>query len=86
MSETTHSLVIDFVEWVATQPRTYAEVMEAWRTSCPRLTIWEDSIDQKLVTREHRHDVAMVTVTALGRVLLQEAGRLPVISASPAGR
>jgi len=86
MPETTHSLVLDFVEWVAARPRTYAEVMEAWRTSCPRLTIWEDSIDQKLVAREHRDDVAMVTVTALGRVLLKNSGRLPITSASPAGR
>jgi hypothetical protein len=86
MSETTHSLVLDFVEWVAARPRTYAEVMEAWRTSCPRLTIWEDSIDQKLVAREHRDGVAIVTVTALGRVLLQDAGRLPVTTASPVGR
>ena len=35
-------LVLDLVEWVAKEPRTYAEVMDAWRTSCPRLTVWED--------------------------------------------
>jgi hypothetical protein len=52
MTESTHALVLDFVEWVAARPRTYAEVMEAWRTSCPRLTIWEDSVDQGLVARE----------------------------------
>ncbi len=45
MTEATHALLLDFVEWVANRPRTYAEAMEAWRTSCPRLTIWEDSVD-----------------------------------------
>lgn len=76
-SETTEALVLDFVERVAARPRTYAEVMETWRTSCARLTIWEDSVDQKLVAREHRNGVATVKVTTLGRVLLTNAGRLP---------
>ena len=42
-------LVLDLIEWVATRPRPYAEVMDAWRTSCPRLTIWEDAVDLGLV-------------------------------------
>mgnify|MGYP002382501856 CR=1 FL=1 len=28
----------DLVEWIAKEPRPYADVMDAWRTSCPRLT------------------------------------------------
>ena len=32
-------LVLDFLDWLAAGPRPYAEVMEAWRTSCPRLSI-----------------------------------------------
>jgi hypothetical protein len=32
-------LILDLVEWVAEQPRAYEEVLDAWRTSCPRLTI-----------------------------------------------
>ena len=36
-------LVLDFVEWVAREPRAYSEVIDAWKTSCPRLTIWEDA-------------------------------------------
>jgi hypothetical protein len=73
--EATQALVLDFVEWVAARPRTYAEVMEAWRTSCPRLTIWEDAVDQGLVARERRNGVAMVTVTELGRRLLANGER-----------
>lgn len=75
MVEANHALVLDFVAWVAARPRTYAEVMDAWRTSCPRLTIWEDSVDQGLVARERRNGVAMVTVTALGQRLLAIEGR-----------
>jgi aryl-alcohol dehydrogenase-like predicted oxidoreductase len=86
MAEGTRALVLDFVEWVAARPRTYTDVMEAWRTSCPRLTIWEDSVDQGLVARARQNGVAMVTVTALGRDLLTHEGRLSVTSTSPAGR
>jgi hypothetical protein len=43
------TLVLDLVEWIATQPRSYADVMEAWRTSCP--PIWEDVVDLRDVAR-----------------------------------
>ena len=66
-------LILDLVEWVATQPRPYAEVMAAWRTSCPRLTIWEDSVDQGYVAREG----SVVTVTPQGYSLLEDEGRQP---------
>ena len=46
--------MLDLVEWVAARPRPYDEVMEAWRTSCPRLTIWEDAVDRGLVVREQK--------------------------------
>ncbi len=44
-------LVLDLVAWIAQEPRPYAEVMDAWRTSCPRLTVWEDAVERHLVTR-----------------------------------
>lgn len=43
------SLVLDLVEWVATNPRPYSEVLDAWRTSCPRFQIWEDAVEFKFV-------------------------------------
>ncbi len=52
MTETSDALVLDLVEWVAREPRLYAEVIEAWRMSCPRLTIWEDAIDRGYVARQ----------------------------------
>lgn len=38
-----------FLEWIARGPRTHAEVMDAWRSSCPRLCIWEDALADGLV-------------------------------------
>jgi hypothetical protein len=40
------SLILDLLEWVAGADRTYDEVMDAWRTSCPRLPVWEDANDR----------------------------------------
>ena len=48
MNQIIDPLVLDLVEWVAKAPRPYAEVIEAWRTSCPRLTVWEEAVDRKL--------------------------------------
>ena len=51
MTPTLDPLVFDLVEWVAKQPRPYAEAIDAWRTSCPRLTVWEDAFDRGYVER-----------------------------------
>ena len=51
MSDILAPLTIDFLAWLAAEPRDYVDVMDAWRTSFPRLTIWEDAIDAGLVTR-----------------------------------
>ena len=70
MHAVTEPLVLDLVEWVARRPRPYPEVMEAWRTSCPRLSVWEDAVDRGLVERGET-----VRVTPLGARLLAEHGR-----------
>lgn len=44
------ALILDLLEWVGTTPRSYQDVMDAWRTSCPRLTIWEDALDAGFLT------------------------------------
>jgi hypothetical protein len=48
MTDTLAPLVRDLLEWIAARPRTYSDVMDAWRTSCPRLTVWEDANDRGL--------------------------------------
>jgi hypothetical protein len=70
MTDGPDALVLDFVEWVAASPRRYADVMEAWKTSCPRLTIWEDAIDQGLVQRCRIDGELSIEATAAGRDLL----------------
>jgi hypothetical protein len=75
MSDVLEPLTLDFLGWLAAGPRPYAEVMDVWRTSCPRLTVWEDAIDAGLVA--HRHvagEPAMVGITPRGAALLG-AGR-----------
>ena len=75
MADSTDPLVLDLVEWIAREPRPYSEVIEAWRTSCPRLTIWEDAVDRGYVTREIARASVMVTVTERGKQFLQVCGR-----------
>jgi hypothetical protein len=76
MTETTDPLVLDLVEWIASEPRLYTEVIATWRTSCPRLTIWEDAVDRGYVARETIAGVGLiVTVTEDGERLLRRHGR-----------
>ena len=65
------SLVFDLVEWVGKEPRTYRQTMDAWRTSCPRLPVWEEANSRGLLTRARRADgIAVVRVTESGRAFL----------------
>ena len=70
-------LVLDFVEWIAREPRVYSEVVATWRTSCPRLPVWEDAADRAYVARETIAGFGLVvTVTEDGEKLLRAHGRL----------
>ena len=74
--ETADPLVLDFVEWIAREPRLYSEVIATWKTSCPRLTIWEDAADRGYVARETIAGVGLiVAVTEDGERLLRDNGR-----------
>jgi hypothetical protein len=76
MADTSDPLVLDLVEWIAREPRLYSEVIETWRTSCPRLTIWEDAVDRGYVARESIAGIGVrVTVTEGGVKLLRTHGR-----------
>lgn len=76
MTDTLTPLILDLLEWIAARPRTYNEVMEAWRTSCPRLTVWEDANDRGFVIRKQSAgQEALVELTALGQRFLQHNGR-----------
>jgi hypothetical protein len=71
MSDQTEPLVRDLLAWLAEAPRPYTEVMEAWRTSCPRLPVWEEANDRRLV----RRDGTMVSTTSDGLALLASPSR-----------
>ena len=69
-------LILDLLEWIGREPRSYADVIDAWRTSCPRLTVWEDAMDRGFAVREHANGrEVMIRLTAAGRDFLREHGR-----------
>src|ERR671923_1256345 len=70
-------LVLDLIEWIAKEPRTYAEVMEAWRTSCPKLAVWEEAIDRGFVERPAVGGRGFVLVTKRGEDFLRANRRTP---------
>jgi hypothetical protein len=67
----TESLMLDLLESVANSERSYEEVMDAWRTSCPRLPVWEEANDRRLVAREEVNGRCIVSITSLGLALLE---------------
>lgn len=70
------ALTLDLVEWIAKRPRPYAEVMDAWRTSCPRFPIWEDAVEHGLLAqRIENGNGHTVHVTQAGLAFLRSAGR-----------
>jgi hypothetical protein len=75
MIDTVEPLILDLLEWVAARDRSYEEVMDAWRTSCPRLPVWEDANDRGLVAREQMNGRSIVRITSLGLALLKQRGR-----------
>jgi hypothetical protein len=76
MSNTVDALILDLLEWIAAEPRSYDEVMEAWRTSCPRLPVWEDASDRGFVVRERSDGRGVrVLLTPAGREFLMANGR-----------
>ena len=68
----TESLILDLLDWVANGERSYEEVMDAWRTSCPRLPIWEDANERGLVMRDEATGRCMVRITPSGIALLEQ--------------
>jgi hypothetical protein len=63
---TVEVLVLDLIEWVARRERSYDETMDAWRTSCPRLPVWEEATDRGLISIESVNGRSCVRVTPAG--------------------
>ncbi|MGO4328700.1 hypothetical protein AB4Z48_07955 [Cupriavidus sp. 2TAF22] len=79
--------LLEFLAWVEAGPRTFEDTMDAWRTSCPRLSAWEDATAAGLVGLDLRPGLpraqAIVHLTARGRAALREP-RLPASACGPA--
>ena len=64
------------LEWIAERPRPYAEVLDAWRTSCPRLSIWEDAcIDGLVDCSPDRHRLVSLSAAGIAWLERTRAGR-----------
>jgi hypothetical protein len=71
MSDVVDPLVLDLLEWIGRAPRPYGEVIEAWRTSCPRLPVWEEANARGFLDRRHAPGgEALVAVSERGRAHL----------------
>ena len=55
-----------------TWERTYDKTMDAWRTSCPSLPVWEDANERGLVERAVVNGRVIVRATPDGLALLEE--------------
>jgi D-3-phosphoglycerate dehydrogenase len=71
MADTTvEALIRDLLLWLSQGDRSYEEVMNAWRTSCPKLPVWEDACDRGLVAQDFADGRRMVSITPAGRRIL----------------
>ena len=92
MSDPVDALVIDLLEWIGPRSRPYAEVLDAWRTSCPRLPVWEEATDRGYIVREYLEGIgALISVSSIGLAVLDQhrrsGGHVPgKSSASTGGR
>jgi hypothetical protein len=79
MPEPLSLLMREFLAWVSSRRRSYAEAMEAWRSSCPRLTVWEDALADGLIQVESPGGLRQseVTLTPRGRAALEGDPRRP---------
>jgi hypothetical protein len=70
MSEPASLITVQFLTWVADRPRTYRETMDAWRSACPRLSVWEDAVIDGLVRIDNGSRA--IALTPRGRAVLQK--------------
>jgi hypothetical protein len=67
------ALTLQFLDYIA-DGRTYGETMEAWRSTCPRMPIWEDAVRHGLVRIENggAMNASRIVLTALGTERLRQ--------------
>jgi DNA-binding PadR family transcriptional regulator len=82
------ALILQLISWVADRPRTYGEAMDAWKTSCPRMPVWEDAVSNGLVRVEGTGSMRerSVRLTQQGRALLDAQASAAITSQQTPGR
>jgi len=40
---------VELLSWLTVRPRSYDEAIDAWKSHCPRLTIWDDALIDGLI-------------------------------------
>jgi hypothetical protein len=75
------ALTLQFLDFIA-DGRTYGETMEAWRSTCPRMPIWEDAVRHGLVRIEDggAMNSSRIVLTARGTQRLRRASTLPSLA------
>ncbi len=77
MADIVEALILNLLEWIGSDSRPYSEVIEAWRTSCPRLPVWEEANSRGFLNHEHQAGVGVfVSVSSVGRTFLRERCQL----------
>jgi len=82
MAESPSLIMMQFLSWVGDRPRSYAETMDAWRTSCPRLSVWEDAVIADLVRLEGEGSRS-VRLTQRGAAILRQAQEATAVPGQP---
>ena len=73
MADPVDALIIDLLEWIGPRGRPYAEVIDAWRTSCPRLPVWEEANARGYILREHVAGIGpLISISPNGLALLTQ--------------
>ena len=74
MPESVTLLTLEFLAWIDSRPRTYAEAIEAWRSSCPRHPVWDDALIEGLIRIESAEtmDRSLVILTPRGKALIRK--------------
>jgi D-3-phosphoglycerate dehydrogenase / 2-oxoglutarate reductase len=84
MTDNLDDLILDLLEWLGTTPRPYSEVLDAWRTSCPRLPVWEEANEQGFIVRQFLPDRGQtVTVSVAGNEHLRQGRCQQTTDAEP---
>ena len=76
MSDPVDALVLDLLDWIGPRPRSYADVIDAWRTSCPRLPVWEEANARGYIVHQHVEGIGtLISVSETGLSLLDRHRR-----------